>query len=55
MELHDMALTINNELGGMAMFIPSNFWVSLRAFFEKGFTGLELPLLPPSRNSREAY
>jgi hypothetical protein len=53
--LHDMALTINNGLGGMAMFILSNLSVPLRACFEKGFTGLKLPLLPPSRNSRETY
>jgi hypothetical protein len=55
MELHDMTLTINDGLDGMAKFISSIFLVPLRACFEKRFTGLRLSLLPPSRNSREAF
>jgi hypothetical protein len=55
MEWHDMTLTINNRLDGMALFIPSIFLLPLCPGFEKRLTVLSLPLLPPSRNLREAY
>jgi hypothetical protein len=55
MDLYDMTLTINNALDGMAKFISPIFLVPRRAGFEKRFTGLRLPLVPPSRNSRESF
>jgi hypothetical protein len=55
MELHDMTLTINDGLDGMGKSVFSIFLLPLCACFESLLTGLRLPLLPPTRDSRKAF